>query len=717
MLENLIKKRCLSRFKLTERIERKVERIAYDLLEAFRAFNFSRRAVIAPYFAIGLGAGRLAVREAYKRIGGKASTERYQLDDRYGDEDNRYGDEELELESDRFVEPDRFERFLNYVGSKLPKNKWIRAGLAIGGGVLAGLTYLWLTGRLNDDDNDGIINLLDPHPHTHEEKLLDTDKDGISDYDEKYVYETNPKRVDTDGDGWTDREEIFELKTDPNMDSSYEITKKILGKLADQLKPFTERVHPLRYRPLVESIGALTEDGKKALEESGVVAEAAEDGLLSSAEERLLTDVDLDNIPNENDSFQFDPFNEKELEYQTKLAIIMLADYNKEKVGDGTMLDIYGNGLRSFRDAVEFQPKLIKDFDKYGLDWLTWVLKDNPDPEIVRNHWRLLHGNGLDCQIYFYRMDDYTPFYLDFRKPITGMMTNRVYDPEEREAYNEYLRLRLEWEKNGEVLIPSDDSITEIFKDETVQENNLDIPLYAFIHDIRKGKTHELIDLPGTVDPDSDTDKWIEVFRYNVSQLSSVHKEIIDMWNNPEMVKKYIEDRGLYERYVEGNPYSDYSKQFKIVLDTVLNEGKDFEKKSLLLAVYVDSEKGFEHEDNVDTTPLYFLAVGGSSRRAGGVIPGGYPDPYTMDGKASIPYSDQTLEKLREKIPKLAYDPEKNDVPLVYCDKAVAERYSKNELKDYYSYIDLVRRVRDYKMEEGGWQRYGKFLYYYHRKN
>jgi len=35
------------------------------------------------------------------------------------------------------LKPDRFERFLNYVGSKLPKNKWVRAALAIGSGIAA----------------------------------------------------------------------------------------------------------------------------------------------------------------------------------------------------------------------------------------------------------------------------------------------------------------------------------------------------------------------------------------------------------------------------------------------------------------------------------------------------------------------------------------------------------------------------------------------------
>jgi hypothetical protein len=94
-----------------------------------------------------------------------------------------------------------------------------------------------------DTDNDGYQDGADPHPTTHEWKLIDSDNDGWNDYKEYYEEHTDRfksdtdsdglkdsvdphptthewKLIDSDNDGWNDYKEYYETGTDRfNSDS------------------------------------------------------------------------------------------------------------------------------------------------------------------------------------------------------------------------------------------------------------------------------------------------------------------------------------------------------------------------------------------------------------------------------------------------------------------------------------------------------------------
>ncbi len=82
------------------------------------------------------------------------------------------------------------------------------------GSVKAGFNFYFGRSEVDDDDEDGLTNVLeerfgtDPH-------FADTDKDGLKDGEEVNRYKTDPLKADTDGDGLTDGDEVLKYRTDP----------------------------------------------------------------------------------------------------------------------------------------------------------------------------------------------------------------------------------------------------------------------------------------------------------------------------------------------------------------------------------------------------------------------------------------------------------------------------------------------------------------------
>lgn len=89
-------------------------------------------------------------------------------------------------------------------------------------GIIAGFgAGVYLTPKLiGDNDHDGKINIRDPHPDVHEDKLIDHDRDGLNKYDEEHIYHTDDSNIDTDWDYVRDDIEIAK-GTDPTQIYSF----------------------------------------------------------------------------------------------------------------------------------------------------------------------------------------------------------------------------------------------------------------------------------------------------------------------------------------------------------------------------------------------------------------------------------------------------------------------------------------------------------------
>lgn len=73
-----------------------------------------------------------------------------------------------------------------------------------------------------DTDDDGLKDGSDPHPTTHEWKLIDSDGDGWDDYREYYEEDTDRYNPDTDGDGAPDSRDAHPLSTSRKMARHFE---------------------------------------------------------------------------------------------------------------------------------------------------------------------------------------------------------------------------------------------------------------------------------------------------------------------------------------------------------------------------------------------------------------------------------------------------------------------------------------------------------------
>ena len=84
------------------------------------------------------------------------------------------------------------------------------------GSVKAGLNFYFGKSDADDDDEDGLTNVMEERLGTDPHNP-DTDKDGLKDGEEVNRYKTDPLKADTDGDGLTDGDEVLKYRTDPTQ--------------------------------------------------------------------------------------------------------------------------------------------------------------------------------------------------------------------------------------------------------------------------------------------------------------------------------------------------------------------------------------------------------------------------------------------------------------------------------------------------------------------
>lgn len=356
--------------------------------------------------------------------------------------------------------------------------------------------------------------------------------------------------------------------------------------------------------------------------------------------------------------------------------VLNLAKYCSENGKE--VKDYPSDSLRLAIKAVEENPKIVRDFNEYGCDWLIWFLNDNPDS---LKYWRGVNAFGLQAQIFFY---DLSGHYAkigrkDLANSYYGLMCNKKYDDLEKQIVNEIWKNRIEWQEKGEVLIPMDDSITKIWKDEKVQITNLRqslLPWPLFLMDIKTGICFHHLHYK-TNDPNYDwknTDFMVEDALKNVSHMKEVHEEV---W-------KMLEDKELYEKYAgEGvmfpSPYAhgECGKKGSEYLSVMVNEGNVNDKASPAILGLVLLEHYPGHENYVELTSLYHWAAGGASYRSEGTLPVIEGDPFSglgPDGKVAFPVSDQVKEKIEE-IGKPIIDPNTQAISTVYCDYDAVKKH------------------------------------------
>ncbi len=84
------------------------------------------------------------------------------------------------------------------------------------GSVKAGFNFYFGRSDADDDDEDGLTNLVEERLGTDPHNP-DTDGDKLKDGEEVNRYKTDPLKADTDGDGLTDGDEVFKYRTDPTL--------------------------------------------------------------------------------------------------------------------------------------------------------------------------------------------------------------------------------------------------------------------------------------------------------------------------------------------------------------------------------------------------------------------------------------------------------------------------------------------------------------------
>ena len=122
-------------------------------------------------------------------------------------EEKEWGTDPLNPDTDRDGLKDGKEVYV-YLTNPL---KWDTDGDGFGDGdeVLSGFDPLSKTGKLPDQDRDGLADLYEIDNYL-DFRNPDMDGDGLSDGDEVRIYGTDPKNADTDGDGFNDSEVLRE---------------------------------------------------------------------------------------------------------------------------------------------------------------------------------------------------------------------------------------------------------------------------------------------------------------------------------------------------------------------------------------------------------------------------------------------------------------------------------------------------------------------------
>jgi hypothetical protein len=110
-------------------------------------------------------------------------------------------DAELDPEEDKLINLDEYRYNTNPLDNDTDDD-----GLPDGWEIKYGFDPLNKT-TTNDNDGDGVPDLLDPNPHQN----IDTDNDGLSDDYEDIISGTNKTNSDTDGDGYDDSTDAYPL--------------------------------------------------------------------------------------------------------------------------------------------------------------------------------------------------------------------------------------------------------------------------------------------------------------------------------------------------------------------------------------------------------------------------------------------------------------------------------------------------------------------------
>ena len=284
-------------------------------------------------------------------------------------------------------------------------------------GVLLLLLALGFLGYLltRDSDGDGLPDWRDPHPHIHEfadsdkdglrdvyeieietdPNNPDTDGDGVFDGEEVNKYGTDPKNPDSDGDKLIDGEEIFVYHTDPldedtdddgwldyedidpTTKNAYENIKERVGEdIAAYLARCWDKDQE-DVKKAAEYLKVLNDEERKALVDSGVLAEITEDGKLDSAELGFLNDVDKDGISNADDPIPVNPLNDFDRSFDSKVYAIKLAYYNKDN--SETVVDRYGkDSLKLTLDTIDQNSWVIENFGPFECHLYTLEAKYCP---------------------------------------------------------------------------------------------------------------------------------------------------------------------------------------------------------------------------------------------------------------------------------------------------------------------------------------------------
>jgi hypothetical protein len=375
-------------------------------------------------------------------------------------------------------------------------------------------------------------------------------------------------------------EETFELRGSLRKSLDYMHDIKELGSLAGQLSQLQKDEN---YWGFVHGLSQLPEADRKILNGSSILSDWVADRKISSSELRMAQDLDLDGITNGIDRFPINPLNDKELANVTKTFVIRLADYNKDRT-NATIAENYGrDALKSALDAVEGNPKIIGDLNKYGCDWLVWFLKDNKGDE---RYWQAVNAFGQLAQVYFYDMN-FANNVIGGGTPY-GLGVNRQYDEMERSLVNERWSQLKDWSERGELLIPIDGVERSPWGDEKVYINNLKgmiLPYSLFWQRIDNPndailnyKTDLNFITIGYTDYriPMNTTRAIELALKNVKLLPQFHDIVWARLMSPQMMEEDINSfREYFQRYRD---WPTFMRAFPEILDLFTKEGTFYDR-------------------------------------------------------------------------------------------------------------------------------------------